>query len=198
MAPNAALFNSLMARAHSGDESALAELARTYEAEVRIVAHVLLGPALRPYLDSIDLVQSVHKSLLVGLRNDKFDISSPEKLIALALTIVRRKVARQWRHMRRQTRLESTGSSKTNLAELIASLGSPEADPASAAQYNDMVRHVCGKLSETERRVIDLRLQGLSTADVARNLDLDPDVLRVQLSRLRQRLRKDGVLTEWL
>ena len=64
----------------------------------RIVAHFLLSRDLRPYLDSLDLVQSVHKSLLLGLRSDKFDISNPEKLVALALTMVRRKAARHWRH----------------------------------------------------------------------------------------------------
>jgi RNA polymerase sigma-70 factor (ECF subfamily) len=45
---------------------------------------------------------------------------------------------------------------------------------------------------------VELRLQGYSTADAARELGLDADVLRVRLSRLRQRLRAGGVLTEWL
>src|ERR1700677_2998952 len=99
-------FGVLLASARAGDQAALVELARKYEPEVRIVAHVLLGPALRPHLDSVDLVQSVHRSLMLGLRNCKFDISSPEKLIALALTMVRRKVARHWRHLRKQQRPE--------------------------------------------------------------------------------------------
>ena len=49
---------------------------------------MLLGPALRPYLDSLDLVQSVHRSLLLGLRQEKYDISSPDQIIALAVTLV--------------------------------------------------------------------------------------------------------------
>ena len=40
-----------------------------------------IGRAL--YEGSIDLVQSVHRSLLVGLQADKFDISTPEKLVGL-------------------------------------------------------------------------------------------------------------------
>src|SRR5438477_12507694 len=98
-------FVTLLAQARQGDRSALAELSQQYEAKVRMVARVLLGPALRPHLDSVDLVQSVHRSLMLGLRQDKFDISSPDKLIGLALTLVRRKVARQWRHLQRQKRL---------------------------------------------------------------------------------------------
>src|SRR5262245_31563352 len=97
-------FAHLMARARSGDESALIRLAQQYEPNVRIVARVLLGPALRPYLDSLDLVQSVHRSMMVGLRDQRFDLSGPENVIALAVAMVRRKAARHWRHLRRQQR----------------------------------------------------------------------------------------------
>src|SRR6266571_7445883 len=84
-------FAALLARARGGDREALEQLARQYEPKLRLVARVLLGPALRPYLDSLDLVQSVHKSLLVGLRKSQYDVSSPDKLIALTLTMLRRK-----------------------------------------------------------------------------------------------------------
>jgi hypothetical protein len=41
-------FAALQARARGGDRAALDELARTYEPKFRLVARVLLGPALRP------------------------------------------------------------------------------------------------------------------------------------------------------
>ncbi len=68
-----------MARATSGDIEAQSDICQQYERQVRIVARVLLGNALRPHLDSMDLMQSVHKSLLMGLRDNRFDISTPEK-----------------------------------------------------------------------------------------------------------------------
>jgi RNA polymerase sigma-70 factor (ECF subfamily) len=190
-------FAALMAQARGGDAAALGELARQYEPELRVVARVLLGPALRPYLDSVDLVQSVHKSLLIGLRRNQFDISSPDKLIALALTVVRRKVARHWRRLRRQKRLDG-GAETADDAGVLTSLRSALPDPAGAAQLQDAVHHLYRHLHGTDRRLIELRLEGHSTADVARELGLDADVLRVHLSRLRQRLRADGILTEWL
>src|SRR5688572_13426990 len=82
-------FPELLARARAGDAEALTELVRTYESEVRVYARVLLGPALRPHLDSLDVVQSVHRSLMFGLRQGKFDLSTPQNLIAFALTMVR-------------------------------------------------------------------------------------------------------------
>ena len=189
-------FAALLDRARQGDAEALAELASQYEPEVRVMARVLLGPALRPYLDSLDLVQSVHRSLLAGLRHGKIDLTSPQRLVALALTMVRRKIARQWRRHRRQERL-ADGNAET-LADQLATLCSAEDDPARRAQRNDSLRLVGRQLTETERRLVELRLNGHSTIEAARQLGLDADVLRVRLSRLRQRLLHAGVLEEFV
>ena len=182
----------------SNDVSAVAELVERYEAKVRLVARVLLGPALRPYLDSMDLVQSVHRSLLVGMRESKFAISSPEQLIALATTMVRRKVARQWRHMRRQQRLQSGSADPGNVPQLLVSLTSTEGDPAATAQLNDAVTVLWDHLDPSEQRLMTLRLQGYTTDEVAEQMGLTPVGLRVRLTRLRRRLRSSGVFDAWL
>lgn len=191
-------YAELLARARQGDRAALARLAEQYEARARLVARVLLGPALRPHLDSVDLVQSVHRSLMMGLRNDRFDISTPEQMLALALTLVRRKIARHWRHLQRQKPLSLRPDDSSNLAPCLVSLSCPHADPAAQAQFNDQVEHLCRNLNETERRILELRTQGHSTEEIARALNLHPVALRVRLSRLRQRLKASGVLEEWL
>jgi RNA polymerase sigma-70 factor (ECF subfamily) len=143
-------FSALLARARTGDAEALGELVRTYESEVRIVARVLLGPALRPHLDSLDLIQSVHRSLMAGLRQEKFDISTPENLVALALTMVRRKVARKWRQVQRQQRLSTGPGGADDLVNMLAGLSSREVDPANAAEINDAVQRLCADLSEPD------------------------------------------------
>lgn len=186
-------FAALLARARTGDAEALARLAQQYEPKVRIVARVLLGPALRPHLDTMDLVQSVHRSLMIGLRANRFDIAAPEALIALAVTMVRRKAARRWRHLRRQQRPD-TG----NLPDLLLSLSSGEVDPARQAELRDGVARLCAGLSDMERRMLELRSQGYSTDEVAGAVGLNPIALRVRLTRLRQRLQDSAVLTDWL
>src|SRR5262245_14022118 len=161
-------FSALLIEARAGDARALSELVQTYESEVRIVAHVLLGPALRPHLDSLDLVQSVHRSLMAGLRQEKFDISTPENLIALALTMVRRKVARKWRQVQRQERLRRGPAGDDDLFTTLASLTSREGDPAGAAEVNDALQRVCHNLTASDRRLMELRLAGYTTAEAAR------------------------------
>jgi RNA polymerase sigma factor (sigma-70 family) len=186
-------FAALLARARRNDPDAQAELVRRYESKVRLVARVLLGTALRPYLDSLDLMQSVHRSLLLALRDSKFAISSPEQLVGLATTMVRRKVARQWRRMRRQQRTASDDA-----PTLLTSLVSSEVDPARAAQSNDAIRRLWDNLDGPEQRLVRLRLDGYSTAEIASELGLSPVALRVRMTRLRQRLQSAGVFDDWL
>jgi RNA polymerase sigma-70 factor (ECF subfamily) len=191
-------FLDLLERCRSGDQEAVTVLVQQYEREVRLMARVLLGPALRPYLDSVDLVQSVHRSLLIGLHGARFQFNSPQELLALALTMVRRKVARQWRHLRRQRRLESYSNDSQGLPEVLVSLSSSSDDPARAAQFNDQVRELCRHLSEAEQTILQMRLAGYDTAEIAAHLGLSGVALRVRMTRLRQRLQQAGVLDDWL
>jgi RNA polymerase sigma-70 factor (ECF subfamily) len=190
-------FAALLARARDGDSAALDQLAREYEPKLRMVARVRLGAALRPYLDSMDLVQSVQRSLVAGLRGDKYDVSDPEKLLALALLMVRRKAARQWRHLKKQRRFDTPVGSDS-LPDLFTALAANADDPARAAEVRDGMARLHERLSDAERRIIELRLHGHSTGEIAQQLGLSPVALRVRMTRLRQRLDEEGVGNEWL
>lgn len=190
-------FDDLLARARQGNESALAELARRYEPEVRAVARVRLGPALRPYLDTIDLVQSVHRSLLHGLRQNKFVFAGPDQLVALALTIVRRKVARAWQRAQRQQRPgPGPGGGESSLPDLLLTMADDAPDPTRTAESRDAVDRLCRDLEPFDRRLLELSAQGYRTVEIAARLGLNADVLRVRMSRLRAKLRTAGV-AEW-
>jgi RNA polymerase sigma-70 factor (ECF subfamily) len=182
-------FYGLMARLRAGDESALSPLVENYADIVRRTAHRLLGRALRPYLDSVDLVQSVHRALLAGLRDHKFEIATPDQLVSLALTILRRRVARHWRHLRHEPGAETDTPDFT-----LAGLREPDAtaDPTRDPLFNDEVDRLLAGMAEVDRRLLELRLQGHSTAAAARVLGVDAGFLRVRLSRLRQRLQAEG------
>lgn len=197
MPPSASDFELLLSAARTGDPGAMEQLVRQYESELRIVARLRLGAALRPHLDSIDLVQSVHRSLLIGLRDNRFDISSPERLIALALTIVRRKVAKHWRHLKRQQRLSGGDDSSSDLVGTLLSLQS-RSDISQEHNRRDQLERLMKELDPIETQLIQLRIEGFSTIEAAITLGVDPDVLRVKLSRLRKRLREKGFEDDWM
>jgi RNA polymerase sigma-70 factor (ECF subfamily) len=134
---------------------------------------------------------------MVGLRENKIEVGTPQQFWP-------RRHHRPpqgrpaLRRIQRQQRIEPHRDETEDAADLLTSLSSPEAGPAETALYNDAVEHLCGQLDEKDRQLIELRLQGCSTAEVARKLHLDPDILRVRLSRLRKRLREQNVLPEWI
>jgi RNA polymerase sigma factor (sigma-70 family) len=192
-------FADILRLAAAGDPAALQRLVAEYEPKVRIVARVLLGPALRPYLDSADLAQSVHLSIVAGLRDQRFRLAGPDDLIGLAVTVLRRKAAKQWRHLQRQRRLSGDGSrSRDGLSGTLAALSGGGTDPAAEAQFRDQLDHLCAHLDESEQRVLALRLDGFTPAEIADQIGVSRVALRVRLTRLRQRLTAAGVVTDWL
>jgi RNA polymerase sigma-70 factor (ECF subfamily) len=191
-------FAALMKRVRLGDRQALARLLDCYEHEVHQAARCMLGRALRSYLDPIDLVQSVHRTLLLGLQQNRFDIPSPRKLVALAVTLARNKAARIARRVQCQQRHNATLAETAALDAAGTTGSAAQGDPARIAEYNDIVASLCSQMDDTDRRLVQLRLQGHSTAEAARLLGMSADVLRVRLSRLRQHLRARDRLLEWI
>ena len=196
MSEASAEFAGLLARARRGDAAALAELVRRYEPDIRIAARVRLGKPLRPYLDSMDVVQSVHHSLLAALGKDKYQFASLDELIAFAVTLVRRKIAKHWREHQREVRLAGGLDGPCDVEQVLFVQSNTEEDPARVAQFRDQVRHLCRGFDATERRLVELRLQGYKTAEAAREMGANEGVLRVRLQRLRKRLHEHGVLPE--
>lgn len=192
-------FERLLAEAALGSEQAQQTLTERYAKQVRIVARVLLGPQLRQHFDSMDLLQSVHRSILVGLRMERYQFSSPEKLVALACSVLRRKVAKKWRHYRRQVSLGKTPQGDLiSLTQLLSAVSNRETDPALIAQFDDQLAELCRRLSEPERLMLEMRLDGYSNHEVAERLGLHPVALRVRWSRLRKRLNSLGISPDLL
>jgi RNA polymerase sigma-70 factor (ECF subfamily) len=179
-------LSTLLARVRSGDETALTAVLQQYETRLRLAAHALLGPALRTQMDTFDLVQSVHRALLPGLRDGKYDIAEPEQLVALALTVIRNKLISKWRHLRPEHEQRAAGVDAGNSSRQTLD------DPSAIAQVNDSVRHLLNGLDASDRKLLELRMQGYSTVEIADQLECDAHALRARLSRLRTRLRDAG------
>jgi RNA polymerase sigma factor (sigma-70 family) len=193
-APEPADLQALLDRIREGDDQALASLLQRYETQLRVAGRVLLGARLRSQVDSLDLVQSVHRVLMPGLREGRYRIASLDQLLALARTIIRHKVIRNWRRMQRE---DATQASRLEQSSADASAASSAGDTSKAIEIEDLKRHILGGLNDFDRRVIELRLDGFSNVEIADMLGCDAHALRAHLSRLRQQLRRDG-LAEWL
>jgi RNA polymerase sigma-70 factor (ECF subfamily) len=190
-------FKRLLAEAALGTLEAQQALVDKYADEVRIVARVLLGPQLRQHFDSMDLVQSVHRSVLIGLRMERYQFSSPDKLIALACAILRRKVAKKWRHCRRQITVDpAKNGDSPPVSKILSDLTNRETDPSLIAQFDDQLAKLYSRLSESDRSMLEMRLDGFSNQEIVEALGIHPIALRVRWTRLRKRLSMAGVNQE--
>jgi RNA polymerase sigma-70 factor (ECF subfamily) len=189
-------FAALIARVRQGDEQAAAELVRQYEGIIRRRARRLLGPALRVHLDSVDVAQSVNRTLLIGLRRAAFAVSTPDELTRLALTLVRRKVARHWRRRKREAECRQLTSGSGQAGIHAAARAGERHAATDALQLEETAREVLERLEGVDRQLVELRLEGYTTAEAARKLGLSPAFLRSRLSRLRKRLWDEGLPPE--
>ncbi len=190
-------IQEMLDRASAGDRAAIAELVEKFEPEIRVIARRQLGKALRPYLDSMDIVQSIHRTLFIGLQNEQFQFASPEKLMAFVSLLVRRKTARQWRKHRRQQRESGIQPADEGFSDFLMAWRA-KSEPSDQLAHREQVEKILSHLDETDRKLISLRLEGRSTAEAARILNLDPDAMRVRLSRLRQRLLKTPLFAQFV
>jgi RNA polymerase sigma-70 factor (ECF subfamily) len=176
-------FPTLLERIRQGDENALAELLEQYGPAIRRTVRHYLGPDLRPFLDTMDLVQSLHFRLVVGMRDNKLVINDPTSLMNLVRLVVRRRIAHYWRKIKKQPPRESRPPDDHPKGHPTAG-----SDPLVDLVANEELAHILGQLHPTDCRLLEMRWQGYSTAHAARELGLDPAFLRVRLQRLRKRL----------
>lgn len=176
-------FQELVRRAAAGSDAALTCLLQRCEPKFEIVARVSLGPLLRSQVDTLDLVQSMKRMLIPGLRAGRFQFESPEQLVALAATVIRRKVALYWR---RQRRKNVPSIPEAALAEVA---GLQHDSAVREIENEDYLARLLERLTPEERRLFQLQLEGMTIAEIARVLGLPAGPLRAKLCRLRKKLR---------
>ena len=103
-------FADFLRRIRAGDTEAASELVRKYEPEIRMEAKLRMrDPRLHRVVDSMDICQSVLASFFIKAASGGYDLESPERLLALLVTIARRKVAY---HARRHKRKCATSTGR--------------------------------------------------------------------------------------
>ena len=189
------VFLELLARVRGGDNSAAAELVQRYERIVLRSVRSRLGRSMRSAMDSMDVMQSVHRSLLTGVKSHRIQLDSPQQLIGLAVVMVQRKVARQWRKLKHFPTIGSASGEQSPVTALQA-IASNEAAPAEMAAASDLLERLLGQLNAVDRQLVRLKLDGHSSVEAGRILGREPAFIRMRWSRLRQVLRKLNHLDE--
>jgi DNA-directed RNA polymerase specialized sigma24 family protein len=107
--------------------------------------------------------------------------------------MVKRKIARHWQRLKRQPRPGSDDPPGRNTRQALVDLCTSKDDPGSAFRSREAVKHFLEGLDDIDRRLLEIRMDGHSTSEAARQLGVGAGFLRVRLGRLRKRLLERGL-----
>jgi len=192
--PDETSFQDLIQQVRGGDGDAAAELVRRYEPAIRRVVRLRLTDArLRRAFDSMDVCQSVLGSFFARAALGQYDLANPEQLMKLLAQMARHKVTDQMRRERAGRRDRARLDEDAGAAFEIASDG---ASPSRHVAGRELLVEVRKRLSDEERELAELRVQGLEWAEIAQDRGESPEALRKRLARGLDRVAQQLGLDE--
>jgi RNA polymerase sigma factor (sigma-70 family) len=173
----------------AGVPEAAAELVRLYEPYVRRAVRVeMRDPRLRRVFDSTDFCQSVLASFFVRLAHGQYELDRPEQLLRLLATMARNKVASRSRRASITRRFDRKSEESLDHEHQFID---PSPDPSRIVAGCELLGAVRDRLSEDERRLSDLRVEGLTWSAIAAEFGENPDRLRFRLTRALGRVAQE-------
>lgn len=184
-------LSALLSTASVGDDPGSRD--RAFEEVMRLLTIFVrgsMGARLRNQRESLDVCQTVARSLVADLQHGRLSFPSEAALVAYLQTVVRSKLAELSRR---------DGALKRGGGHAVTALGSRDAaaddfDPTAsvhAAEREDAQR-VMTALSEEEQDLIRMRRSGLEWEQIAAHTGRSSAALRKEWSRLVARV--EGLL----
>jgi len=178
----ATTFPEFLRRIRCGDEQAAVELVRRYEPLIRREVRLgIIDRRLNRAFDSIDVCQSVLASFFVRAATGQYDLDSREDLVKLLMSMTRNKLAslaRREHRLRRDARRVAEAQ-----PEVLEQVMDNASSPSEIVLRRELVERMRAELSDDERQIADLRVEGLGWDEVARQLGGSAQARRMQLAR---------------
>jgi RNA polymerase sigma-70 factor (ECF subfamily) len=177
---------------HADDEASAREVIDQYLHRLVELVRKRLSQRLAGRVDPEDVVQSVFRTYFAGKKEGKFDLKQREDVGKLLMKIALHKVLKQVEHhtaAKRDPRREAEQGNRTleRLQELRANGPAPEAEVV----FIDTLEHWLRKLGPEARRVVELRMQGYTSQEIAAQLGTHDRKVR----RIFERIREQAALT---
>jgi RNA polymerase sigma-70 factor (ECF subfamily) len=186
--PKSDAFTEFIRRIRAGDEQAAAELVRQYEPLIRREVRLNLQDRhLGQLFDSMDISQSVLLSFFVRTAAGQYELEEPGQLLKLLVTMARNKLASAARREHRQRR-DQRRTATTGAGGLLDHVADRHPAPEEQLAAKELLVRMRQALTDDERRLADMRDQGLAWADIATQLGGTAQARRMQLARAIDRV----------
>jgi RNA polymerase sigma-70 factor (ECF subfamily) len=194
----ASLEAQMVARARSGDESALSELFQAHYPRLVRMVELRLDPSLRGRLDPTDVLQEVWIDLARRLSEWGAQESMPFRvwlrlMTSQALLLAQRRHLSA--HMRDALREQPIPESRPSISAASAAdaFVASATSPTRAAERDELrarILSVLAELDDIDREIVVLRhFEGLSNEEAAAELSIEPAAASKRFVRALVRLR---------
>jgi RNA polymerase sigma-70 factor (ECF subfamily) len=184
-----------MDRLRSGDPDAAQRVFQEFGQRLIALARNRLTAQLRPKIDPEDVMQSVFKSFFRRQADVPFDLETWDSLWALLTVLTLRKCGFRARFMRAQCRDVQREVPQVSLPDDSVAgweaIGR-EPTPSEAAMLNETVAELLVGLSERDRQIVEMSLQGYSVAEMSVEAGCAQRTVQRLLARVKQRLERQS------
>lgn len=175
----------LVAAFKAGSEAAARELFDRYCEKLMRLARRRIGQRMATRVDPEDVIQSAFRTFFVHVRNDDFTFQHENDLFKLLVRLTVNKALRQIAHHRAAKRDpgRETGQG-TEATDMLRNLTAHDPSPEVEVAVIDEFERFLEKLPEFDRRVLEMRVQGHSSAEIAEALGTYERKIRRVLERI--------------
>lgn len=171
----------------AGSETAARDLFDKYCERLLRLAGARIGPKFASRLDAQDVVQSAFRTFFIRARNDEFVFDAQDDLFKLLVRITVHKTLRQIAYHRAARRnpaaeLGHGSAAQDQLLQVMAAGPTPDAEAA----VLDGLKAFVGQLTESDARVLELKIQGHTTPEIAELTGSYDRKVRRVLERIRE------------
>ncbi len=192
--PDIADFADFLRRIRAGDDAAAEELVARFEPLIRREARMRIADdRLNRAFDSVDVSQSVLAKFFSRASTGGYELSQPEQLTRLLVTMARNRLNSRARRERCQVRDVRRLAAKPGVLDEVADA---RPSPCEIVSRKEQLDRVKSSLTEEELAIFELRSIGLSWDEVATQLGGNVQARRMQLSRAIDRLERELSLTD--
>jgi RNA polymerase sigma-70 factor (ECF subfamily) len=178
-----------------GDEDAARQLFNAYAERLLSLARWRISQRMARRVDPEDIVQSVFRTFFTRVKSGHLSFAEQDDLSKLLVSITVRKTLRQiafHRAAKRDPSMEVAQDDSS--AQSLPDVQSVEPSPEAEVIFVDLLEHFLGRLRPQDRPVLEMRLQGYRTEEIAKKLGTSDRQIRRTLEYIRA-VAEDDELT---
>jgi RNA polymerase sigma-70 factor (ECF subfamily) len=184
-----ASFADLLGRLRAGQGDAAATIVRQYGRRLEALARIQLGHGILRKEDPQDVLQSVFKSFFRRVAGGQFCLENRQDLWTLLLTLTLHKCRHRVEYYTAQRRDIRRELPDLDGADVIWNMLAREPTPMDAAILTETVQRLLDSLTEQQRPIVALSLEGGTVVQIARRLNVTQRTVQRVLKGVRERLQ---------